>query len=633
MRRAKRWLSVFLAVVIMAGSMINVYAEDTDTVPESGPEAEMKANSWRYQDGVPIQPEDNSSSTERDGGRAYHPNATKTGIDVSEWQGVIDWEQVKASGIDFAIIRCGWGMNYSNQDDSYFERNVSECERLGIPYGVYLYSYATDTAHAQSEAKHVLRLIEGHNLSYPVFFDMEDNTTIGCDLAAIAQTFCNAIENAGYAVGVYANLNWWNNYLTDPCFDNWYRWVAQYNSECNYDGAYTLWQYTSEGYVPGIDGYTDMNFLIGSPADHGQSSYDGPYTDITGSEWFLSAVDFVTEAGVMDGLTEDTFGGFQNLTRGQLVTSLWKIDGEPVPSINSGFQDVPSGQSYTEAVLWAYQNGIVGGYSNGCFGPEDNVTREQMAAIICAYVEYKGGLTSKMADISSYPDAARVSDFAQDAMRWIVGTGLIQGKSDGLLDPQGNITRAECAVILERYMEPFSDVKYSMWCAENICLVNLSSLMTGTSENIFSPSDSLARAQFATIMYRMENSPEVSFSDIFSDVMPDSWFADSVIWASQAGLVTGYGDTGLFGPGDYINREQLAVVLYRYAQMKGYDVSQKNSLSGYPDGSSVNAFAKEAMEWCTAAGIITGDNGYLKPQGNANRAECATIIMRFLQRY
>ncbi len=240
---------------------------------EDDPEIGNRANSWRYSDGELKQ--DNRQS--RAAVYAFHSNATRKGIDVSEWQGEINWEQVKASGVEFVILRCGWGMDIASQDDKYWARNVAECERLGIPYGVYLYSYATNTDRALSEAKHVLRLISGHTPTYPIYFDMEDDSTIGCDLGAIAETFCSTIKNAGYAVGVYANLNWWNNYLTDARFSQWHRWVAQYNSECNYTGSYAMWQYSSSGSVPGISGPVDMNYLIGYPADHGgQSTVDIP---------------------------------------------------------------------------------------------------------------------------------------------------------------------------------------------------------------------------------------------------------------------------------------------------------------------------------------------------------------------
>ena len=246
---------------------------DTESVAEESQEqGDLKENSWRYQDGELIRSAEDEISVISD---VYAPNATKKGIDVSEHNRNIDWEKVKAAGIDYAIIRCGYGDNYDNQDDKQWLRNVSECERLGIPYGVYIYSYAQSTDMATSEAQHVLRLISGHKLSYPVYFDMEDNSTLGSDFGAIAQTFCSTIQNAGYAVGVYANLNWWNKYLTDTRFEQWHRWVAQYNIQCDYTGTYAMWQYSSKELVDGIDGPVDMNYLIGTPADHGVKELQG----------------------------------------------------------------------------------------------------------------------------------------------------------------------------------------------------------------------------------------------------------------------------------------------------------------------------------------------------------------------
>lgn len=186
------------------------------------------------------------------------------GIDVSTHQGIIDWAKVKADGVQFAILRCGYGSDIKYQDDGQFARNASECERLGIPYGVYLYSYANSIDKANSEADHVLRLIKDCKLDYPVFYDLEDaNTTGKCSKALIAdmaEVFCTKVERAGYKVGIYANLNWFNNILTDKIFDSWDKWIAQYNKECTYKGEYTMWQYTSSGKVNGINGLVDMNY-------------------------------------------------------------------------------------------------------------------------------------------------------------------------------------------------------------------------------------------------------------------------------------------------------------------------------------------------------------------------------------
>ena len=190
---------------------------------------------------------------------------SKKGIDVSEFQGKIDWEKVKNDGIEFAILRCGYGMDFSNQDDVEYERNANECERLGIPYGVYLMSYANTVEKARSEAKHVLRLIEGRKISLGVWHDIEDNGTSGAinkeTLTNIINTFCNTIKNAGYKVGVYANLNWLENKLEKTIKDNYDIWVAQYYSKCEYEGKYIMWQHTSSGKVNGISTNVDMNIL------------------------------------------------------------------------------------------------------------------------------------------------------------------------------------------------------------------------------------------------------------------------------------------------------------------------------------------------------------------------------------
>lgn len=190
---------------------------------------------------------------------------SKKGIDVSEFQGKIDWEKVKNDGIEFAILRCGYGRNFSNQDDVEYERNANECERLGIPYGVYLMSYANTVEKARSEAKHVLRLIEGRKISLGVWHDIEDNGTSGAinkeTLTNIINTFCNTIKNAGYKVGVYANLNWLENKIEKTIKDNYDIWVAQYYSKCEYEGKYIMWQHTSSGKVNGISTNVDMNIL------------------------------------------------------------------------------------------------------------------------------------------------------------------------------------------------------------------------------------------------------------------------------------------------------------------------------------------------------------------------------------
>lgn len=177
-------------------------------------------------------------------------------IDVSEWQGNIDWEKVKPQ-IDGAILRCGYGGDYAHQDDAKFKRNADECTRLGIPFGVYLYSYANTIDQAKSEAAHALRLVKPYKLAYPVYLDLEEH---GTHKGAVerAIVFGDIIEKAGYWCGVYANVSWWNNYLTG--LERFTKWVAQYNKVSEYKGAnQDMWQYTSRGTIDGIQGGVDMN--------------------------------------------------------------------------------------------------------------------------------------------------------------------------------------------------------------------------------------------------------------------------------------------------------------------------------------------------------------------------------------
>ncbi len=189
------------------------------------------------------------------------------GIDVSAHQGRIDWEKVKNSGIQFAILRLGIGSNMSSQDDAYFEANVQGCESVGLPWGAYLYSYALNLEDAKSEVQHALRLLNGKRPEYPLFFDMEDadgykakhGMPSNQGLVDICKTFLLGIEEAGYYASLYASRSWLNNQLNSSELDRFDKWVAQWNTSCSYKKPYGIWQYTDSGRVGGINGNVDMN--------------------------------------------------------------------------------------------------------------------------------------------------------------------------------------------------------------------------------------------------------------------------------------------------------------------------------------------------------------------------------------
>lgn len=222
------------------------------------------------------------------------------GIDVSSHQGKIDWTKAKDE-IDFALIRCGFGGDYESQDDSQFENNITACEKYDIPYGVYLYSYATTTEKAESEARHVVRLLKGHRPDMPVFYDLEEARISALGnrkILELARTFCDVITAAGYLYGTYANKNWFSSYLTDKWYDIYPKWLAQYSSAVTYKGTYDIWQYTDKGTVTGIRGGVDMNIAYVSFLK-GDVNGDGKITaaDARLALRFSAGLEGLTEAG------------------------------------------------------------------------------------------------------------------------------------------------------------------------------------------------------------------------------------------------------------------------------------------------------------------------------------------------
>ena len=176
----------------------------------------------------------------------------------------------------------------------------------------------------------------------------------------------------------------------------------------------------------------------------------------------------------------------------------------------------------------------------------------------------------------------------------------------------------------------FNDVSANDWFASAVDYVTGKGMMNGTADNTFSPKAHTTRGMVVTVLYRLENQPSTSAAS-FTDVTSGAYYANAVAWANANGIVSGYG-SGKFGPNDKVTREQLAAILYRYAQYKKYDVSGANSLDGYTDAQSVSSYAVPALQWANAAGVVTGKSGNkLDPKGNATRAEVAAMLMRFCE--
>lgn len=178
-----------------------------------------------------------------------------------------------------------------------------------------------------------------------------------------------------------------------------------------------------------------------------------PFTDVSEKDWFYGDVMFAYENGLMIGTGNAQFRPHGTATRGMMATILWRMAGSPAPKGNNSFTDVEAGTWYTDAITWTAENGIFLGYGNNKVGPNDSITREQLAAIFFRYADYKGCDMNAKGELDKFRDAGKISDYARAAMQWAVGSGLIQGKPDGVLDPQGTATRAEIAAMLHRFLE------------------------------------------------------------------------------------------------------------------------------------------------------------------------------------
>ena len=171
--------------------------------------------------------------------------------------------------------------------------------------------------------------------------------------------------------------------------------------------------------------------------------------------WYYGAISYAYTNGLMNGMENGLFAPEGATTRAQIVTILHRLEGEPLSTVPSAFTDAPSSQWYINAVDWAAENGIVDGYGDGRFGPDDRITREQMAVILYRYARWRGCDVSAIGDLASFTDLDRLSPWALEAMEWANGSGLITGKAAGILDPQGQATRAEAATILMRFRQGF----------------------------------------------------------------------------------------------------------------------------------------------------------------------------------
>ena len=211
--------------------------------------------------------------------------------------------------------------------------------------------------------------------------------------------------------------------------------------------------------VSGVYLTKDMTVYALWRVDENPGTGANPFTDVSEKDWFYGDVMFVYENGLMLGTSKTLFSPHGTATRGMMATILWRMEGSPVPKGKNSFTDVEAGKWYADAITWTAENGIFAGYGKDKFGPDDPITREQLAAIFYRYADYKGYDLTVKGNLDKFKDADKITDYAKTAMQWAVGSGLVKGKSGNLLDPQGMATRAEIAAMLHRFIEKYELVQ------------------------------------------------------------------------------------------------------------------------------------------------------------------------------
>lgn len=294
------------------------------------------------------------------------------GIDVSVYQGDIDWDRVKPQ-IDFAILRMGLGDDIPSQDDAKFERNYAECVRLGIPFAVYFFSYAVNKAKVQSEIAHIKRLLEGKTINAPVYIDVENTrgldwrTISNADMLSIMQEFNAQLNVLGYKMGIYSSRSaFWNEKMSDPWYDNVSKWVAEYGDKVNdFNRTYDIWQHTSKGAIDGINGNVDMNVMYNNVFSFEQApsvkSNEQLADEVINGKWGngadrknrLTAAGYnyeAVQAIVNERLGKSNLKSLDEIAR-EVVRGKWGNGSERVKKLTAAGYDAKAVQSRVNALM------------------------------------------------------------------------------------------------------------------------------------------------------------------------------------------------------------------------------------------------------------------------------------------
>ena len=380
----------------------------------------------------------------------------RKGIDVSQFQGQIDWSAVKAGGIDFAFIRVGyrgWSTGKLSEDNWVYE-NLKGAIDSGVQVGVYIYSQATTAAEAKEEAQYVLTRIKDYAVTLPVVIDFEyaEDPSTGrltgrlyqaklskSDATAVCNAFLTEVSAAGYRGAVYANKTMLEKQLNAGQLEGAI-WLAHYASSTDYSGSYEFWQCTASGYVEGIPSQNvDLDYWF----DPGVSEL--PFWDVLANRWSYQDILQAYQRGVVYGTETNQFEPTAITSRGQLASMLYRLNGSPKVTGSSTFTDLTMAY-YRDAITWAQQNKVIYGIGGTRFAPNQGITREDLIAMLYRL----SGSPENKSTLSGFKDIERISGYAKDAVTWAVENGILAGDG-GRIMPQSYATREQAVAILMRY--------------------------------------------------------------------------------------------------------------------------------------------------------------------------------------
>ncbi len=388
-------------------------------------------------------------------GKLFASPAVKV-IDVSEHQRTIDWDAVKKSGVDAAILRCGYGIG---NEDAKFARNVAECERIGMPYGIYLYSYAYDADFAAQEGGWTAELLKRYDAhpTLPVYYDLETWSWTGHQpptepkvYEQIVDAYFGALQKAGCTnVSIYSYTGLLKGALKSPAIWKRTSWVAQYAAELQFDfstyaPACYGWQYTDVGQVDGIAGNVDINAFTPFKL-YG-------FEDVTPATPHHEDIGWLKERGITEGFPDGTFRGEASIARQDMAAMLYRTAGSPAyePSKidRQRFADITPDTPHFKEICWAGSEGIAQGWDDKTFRGLESVARQDMAAFLYRLAgspSYVPGAS----DAQRFADVTAATPHAKEIW-WLADAGITEGFSDGTFRGLAPVARQDMAAFLHR---------------------------------------------------------------------------------------------------------------------------------------------------------------------------------------